>query len=69
MDKENETLVKSLVGENTYNYVTSHVLGNSSNIVDNDRYSDYQSISTSNTYDVFLESISDIIDICKLNNK
>ncbi len=62
MDKENETLVKSLVGENTYNYVTSHVLGNSSNVVDNDRYSDYQSISTSNTYDVFLESISDIIN-------
>ena len=62
MDLENKDLIISLIGINSYNYVVSHVQGNSSNVVDKDRYSDTQSISTSSTYDVFLESLSNIID-------
>ena len=49
MDLENKDLIISLIGINSYNYVVSHVQGNSSNVVDKDRYSDTQSISTSST--------------------
>ena len=62
MSEENKDLVISLIGTNLYEYVVSHINGESSNIVDSKRYEKSQSISTSNTYDVFLVSLTDILE-------
>ncbi|UKI49662.1 MAG: hypothetical protein L6U99_13715 [Clostridium sp.] len=51
----------SLIGENAYNYVYNAVYGNTSNVVDGNRYSDSQSISTSQTYDYPLQTEDDIL--------
>lgn len=61
MDLANKDLIIELVGLNTYQYVISHVLGDSSNIVDPDRYAKSKSISTSRTYDVYKSSITEIL--------
>lgn len=61
IDSKNMDLIIELVGENTYNYVINHILGNSSNVVDPDRYSKSQSISTSATFDVYKSSLTEII--------
>lgn len=61
MNPINKDKVIDLVGINTYQYVRSHVLGLSSDIVDPDRYAKSQSISTSQTYDVHKESLSDML--------
>lgn len=53
MNPNNKELIVDLIGENQYNYAYSHINGNSTNIVDPDRYADSQSISTSQTFDVF----------------
>lgn len=61
MMPENKDKIISIIGDNSYNYVITHILGNSSNIIDPNRYSDSSSISTSQTYDVFLSSLSEIL--------
>lgn len=61
MNPLNKEKVISLVGINTYQYVRSHCLGLSSDIVDPDLYAKSQSISTSQTYDVHKESLSDML--------
>lgn len=61
MDEKNKELVINLVGVNSYNYVVSHVLGNSSNIVDPNRYSNSESISTSVTYDRIIEGETEVL--------
>lgn len=61
LNPENEDLIVTLIGDNHYEYAKNCLLGNSTNIVDPNRYSDSKSISTSVTYDVFLESESEIL--------
>ena len=61
MDVKNKELIIHLIGYNSYNYVISHVLGNSSNVVDPNRYSDSESISTSQTFDRIIDSESEIL--------
>lgn len=61
MRKENQQLILSLVGKNTYQYVISHVKGNSSNIVDPNRYSQSESISTSSTFDRVINTESEVL--------
>lgn len=61
MMPENKDKIISIIGDNSYNYVITHILGNSSNIIDPNRYSDSSSISISQTYDVFLSSLSEIL--------
>ena len=61
MMPENKDKIISIIGDNSYNYVITHILGNSANIIDPNRYSDSSSISTSQTYDVFLSSLSEIL--------
>lgn len=61
MNPDNKEKIIGLVGMNTYNYVISHVNGNSSNEVEPNRYSDSQSISTSTTYDVYLSTYEEVI--------
>ena len=61
MMPENKDKIISIIGDNSYNYVITHILGNLSNIIDPNRYSDSSSISTSQTYDVFLSSLSEIL--------
>lgn len=59
-DINNKEKVISVVGEKTYNAVIDALNGNSSNIVDPNRWSDYESISTSQTYDIHLVSFEEI---------
>lgn len=61
MNPNNKDKVISLVGENTYNYAYNALTGNSSNKVDPQRYDSASSISESQTYDVYKESIDDIL--------
>ena len=61
MDINNKELIINLIGDNSYNYVVSHVLGNSSNIVDPYRHSNSESISTSVTYDRIIEGETEIL--------
>lgn len=60
MNPENKDLIIELVGENTYQYVIHHVLGQSSNQVIPNRYANSKSISTSSTFDVYKTSIPDM---------
>ena len=61
MDENNKSLIINLIGINSYNYVISHVLGNSSNIVDPYRHSNSESISTSVTYDRIIEGETEVL--------
>ena len=61
MNEHNKSLIINLIGENSYNYVTSHVLGNSNNVVDPYRHSNSESISTSVTYDRVIEGETEIL--------
>lgn len=61
MDINNKDKIISLVGENTYNYAYNAIIGNSSNKVDPLRYDSASSISESQTFDVYKESIEDIL--------
>ncbi len=61
MDINNKNKIISLVGDSVYNYVYDAVMGNSSNIVDPNRYSESQSISTSETYDIYKSSLNEVI--------
>ncbi len=61
MDFKNKQLILGLIGERIYEYATNNILGNSSNIVDPERYAISDSISTSATYDNYLSSEEDIL--------
>ncbi len=61
MNPLNKDKIISLIGENSYNHSYNCLCGNSTNIVDPDRYSDSSSISTSVTYDVFKTSEAEVI--------
>jgi DNA polymerase-4 len=61
LNEENKDLIIELVGNNTYNYVIESIKGNTSNIVNPDRYAKNESISTSQTYDNYLVSVSDVL--------
>jgi len=61
MDLDNKERIISLIGENSYNHAYNCLKGNSTNIVDPNRYSDSSSISTSVTYDVFKSSEAEVI--------
>lgn len=61
MNSNNKNLIINLIGINSYNYVISHVLGKSSNIVDPNRYANSESISTSVTFDRVIEGETEIL--------
>lgn len=57
----NKEKIISLIGENSYNYVITAVNGNSSNVVDPNRYAQNESLSLSQSYDTYLISETDIL--------
>ncbi len=59
--EENRSKIIELTSKNTYEYVISHVLGNSSNLVNANRYVKNKSISVENTYDQPLRTDTDIL--------
>lgn len=61
MDEKNEKLIITLIGERQYIHSYNRILGNSSNIVNPDRYSESSSISTSATYDILKTSEAEIL--------
>ncbi|MGM9968990.1 MAG: DNA polymerase IV [Anaeroplasma sp.] len=61
MNLNNKSLIINLIGENTYNYAYNSIIGNSSNIVEPNRFADSKSISTSTTFDIFKTSESQIL--------
>ena len=60
MDLNNRDKIIKIVGEKIYNYAYESLSGNSSNIVDENRYSESKSISESTTYDVFKNDLDDL---------
>ncbi len=60
MNLENKDKIIKLIGENTYNYGYSHILGNSSNNVIPDRYAKSQSIGHSTTFDTPLYTFDEM---------
>ena len=58
---ENKDKIISAVGQNTYDYIISHITGNSSNVVMENRYAKNESISESVTFDNHLTNIEDIL--------
>ncbi len=61
LDINNKDKIISLIGENIYYYGVSHLNGNSSNVVNPQRYDNQTSISESQTYDNYLDSAEDIL--------
>ncbi|MDE6660444.1 MAG: DNA polymerase IV, partial [Anaeroplasmataceae bacterium] len=61
MDPVNKEKVIRLIGQNTYDYAYSHILGNSSNVVDPNRRSESESISTSQTFDRVINSSIEVL--------
>ncbi len=61
MDIKNKDLILSLIGDMQYNHSYECLKGNSTNVVDPNRYSESGSISTSITFDVPLSSEAEII--------
>lgn len=61
MDEKNKNKIIELVGNTTYEYVVSHVQGNSSNVVDPFRRSESESISTSQTFDRVIDSSIEVL--------
>lgn len=61
MDLNNKERIINLIGENQYNHSYNCIIGNSTNIVDPNRYSDSESISTSATFDIALTTISEVL--------
>ena len=60
MDPINKDKIISLIGDRTYYSSYERILGNSTNIVDPNRYSESSSISTSQTYDIFKTSEAEV---------
>lgn len=61
MNPTNKDKILGLIGQNQYNHTYRCLTGNSSDIVDPNRYSESSSISTSSTYDIVLTSESEIL--------
>ena len=61
MNLENKDKIIFLIGDNLYNHAYNSLIGNSSNIVNPNRYSESSSISTSATYDVLKSSEAEIL--------
>lgn len=61
MDLNNKERIINLIGENQYNHSYNCIIGNSTNIVDPNRYSDSESISTSATFDIALTTLSEVL--------
>lgn len=61
MDPENKQKIIGLIGLTTYEYAHSHILGNSSNVVDPNRRSESESISTSQTFDRVIRSSIEVL--------
>ena len=61
MKEDNKNLILKLIGENAYNYAYNCLIGNSTNIVMPDRYSESTSISTSITFDIFKTTLDELI--------
>jgi len=61
MNLDNKDKIINLIGKAQYDYAYEHIMGNSTNIVDPNRYSDSQSISTSHTFDVFITTAEELI--------
>lgn len=59
-----------LIGNHSYQYVISHVLGHSSNVVDPNRYQNSDSISTSQTFDRVISSTIEVLyELRKMTNE
>ena len=58
---ENKDLIITLIGERQYEYVIDSINGKTSNVIDKDRYSDSQSISTMTTFDIHKGSSVELI--------
>ncbi|MDE7106279.1 MAG: DNA polymerase IV [Anaeroplasmataceae bacterium] len=61
MDPLNQEKIIHLIGKNTFDYAYSHILGKSSNIVDPNRRSESESISTSQTFDRVIQSSIEVL--------
>ncbi|MDE6656336.1 MAG: DNA polymerase IV [Anaeroplasmataceae bacterium] len=61
MDPANRQKIIKLIGQTTYDYAYSHILGNSSNVVDPNRRSESESISTSQTFDRVINSSIEVL--------
>ena len=60
MNPDNKEKILNLVGDNTYKYAYNCLTGNSSNIVEPDRYAESNSISESETYDIHKSIIEEL---------
>ena len=60
MNLDNKEKVLSLIGENSYNYAYQSLKGNSSNVVNPNRYAVSKSISESTTFDYHLSDIDEL---------
>lgn len=70
MDIKNKEKIIRLIGNNTYEYAHSHILGNSSNIVVPNRRGESESISTSQTFDrVINTSIEVLYELRKMTRE
>ncbi len=65
MNPDNEKLILSLIGENSYNYAKNCLEGKSSNVVMPDRYDASKSISTETTFDIHKTSMVDILSVLR----
>lgn len=61
MNPLNKDKIIRLVGQNTYDYAYTHILGNSSNVVDPNTRSESESISTSQTFDRVINSSIEVL--------
>lgn len=61
MDESNKYKVIDVLGFDRYMSSYNSILGNSSNVVDPNRYSNNESISLSKTFDAYLEDYDDIL--------
>jgi DNA polymerase-4 len=61
LDPSNKIKILTLVGQNTYDYVITHLQGNSSNVVMPNRYAKNESISTMTTFDSHISNESEIL--------
>lgn len=61
LNPQNKDIVINQIGENSYNHIVDCVNGNSSNVVDPNRYDKNESISQCQTYDNYLVSETDIL--------
>lgn len=61
MDPQNKEKIIKLIGQTSYEYATTHLVGNSTNIVDPYRHSQSESISTSKTFERIVSTDTDVL--------